>query len=122
MVRCLLLAGLLALVTSCRGPEMWIPEGNARAAVRREHVQFLESPPQRPYAVIGIITPKPGQYETEAQAVNAMRKEAAKHGADAIYFEWATLESGWHFGFGKWGGEGGTFSNVQYRAEAIVWK
>ena len=83
-MRCMLkgfvLIGLLAFVTSCGGPEVWIPQGSARAAVTREHVQFLESPPQRPYGVIGIITPESGKYETEAEAVKAMRKEAAKYG------------------------------------------
>jgi hypothetical protein len=96
--------------------------GLARAAVTREHVQFLEEPPQRPYVVIGIITPESGKYETEAEAVKAMRKEAAKHGADAIYIESATQQGGWRFGFSRWGGSGGSFSDVQYRAKAIVWK
>ena len=30
----------LALFTSCGGPEVWIPQGSAHAAVTREHVQF----------------------------------------------------------------------------------
>jgi hypothetical protein len=111
-----------ALLISCRGPEMWIPQGSPRAAVTIGHVQFLESPPQRAYALVGIITPPAGQYETEAEAVNAMRKEAAKHGADAIYIESVAKEGGWRFGFGRWGGSGGTFSDVQYRAKAIAWK
>jgi len=51
-----------------------------------------------------------------------MRKEAAKHGADAIYIESATEQGGWRFGFGGGSGGGGTFSTVQYRAKAIVWK
>ena len=62
------------------------------------------------------------EYETEAEAVKAMRKEAAKHGADAIFIESATKEGGWRFGFSRFGGEGGSFSDVQYRARAIVWK
>ena len=60
--------------------------------------------------------------ETEAEAVKAMRKEAGKHGADAIYIESATKEGGWRFGFSRFGGEGGSFSDVQYRAKAIVWR
>ena len=112
----------LALFTSCGGPEVWIPQGSAHAAVTREHVQFWDSPPQRPYLVIGIITPETGEYETEAEAVKAMRKEAAKYGADAIYIESATQQGGWRFGFSRFGGEGGSFSDVQYRAKAIVWK
>ena len=51
-----------------------------------------------------------------------MRKEAAKHGADAIFIESATKEGGWRVGFSRFGGEGGSFSDVQYRARAIVWK
>ena len=123
MKRAILAAvALLTAFSSCRGPEMWIPQGSPRAAVTTEHVQFLESSPQRPHVLVGIITPPAGQYETEAEAVNAMRKEAAKHGADAIYIESATKEGGWRFGFGQWGGSGGTFSEVQYRAKAIAWK
>jgi hypothetical protein len=105
----------VALVTflSCGGPEMWIAQGNSRPAVRREHVQFLDSPPQRPYTVIGIITPPTGEYETVAEAVNAMRKVAAKHGADAIYIDSQT---------GSWrGGSGGSLREVSFRAKAIVW-
>jgi hypothetical protein len=112
----------LAILTSCGGTETWIPIAANRPAVSRVHVQYLENPPQRPHIVIGIITPPAGEYETEAEAVKAMRKEAAKHGADAIFIESATKEGGWRFGFSRFGGEGGSFSDVQYRARAIVWK
>jgi hypothetical protein len=113
----------LVLLASCGGPEIWIPQGNSRPAVTREQVQFLDSPPQRSYIVIGIITPPSGKYETEAEAVKAMRKEAAKHGADAVYIESQTKEGGWRFSVGGWGRpEGGSFSDVTFRAKAIVWK
>jgi hypothetical protein len=112
----------LAILTSCGGTETWIPLAPNRAAVTRVDVQFLEYPPQRPHIVIGIITPPAGEYETEAEAIKAMRKIAAKHGANAIYIESATKEGGWRFGFRRFGGEGGSFSDVQYRARAIVWK
>ena len=79
-------------------------------------------PPQRPHVVIGIITPSSGEYETEAEAIKEMRKIAAKHGADAIYVESATKEGGWRVGFSRFGGEGGSFSDVQYRANAIIWR
>ena len=82
----------------------------------------MESPPQRPHVVIGIITAESDKYEIETEAVKAMRKEAAKYGADAIYVESATQQGGWRFGFSRFGGEGGSFSDVQYRAKAIVWK
>ena len=111
----------LAILTSCGGTETWIPLAPNRPAITREQVQYLESPPQRPHIEIGIITPPSGEYETEAEAVKAMRKEAAKHGADAIFIESATKE-GWRFGFSRFGGEGGSFSDVQYRARAIVWR
>jgi hypothetical protein len=117
-----LLIAALALFGSCRGTEVWIPLASSRAVVPMASVQFLEYPPQRPHTVIGILTPKSGEYETEAAAVKAMRKEGARHGADAIYFESATKEGGWRFGFSRFGGEGGSFSEVQYRAKAIVWK
>ena len=87
-----------------------------QGSVTRLDVQFLERHPQRPHIVIGIITPPSGEYETEAEAIKAMRKIAAKHGANAIYIESATKEGGWRFGFSRFGGEGGSFSDVQYRA------
>ena len=112
----------LAILTSCGGTETWIPLAPNRPAIVREQVQYLEHPPQRPHVEIGIITPPSGEYETEAEAVKAMRKIAARHGADAIYIESATKEGGWRFGFSRFGGEGGSFSDVQYRARAIVWR
>src|SRR6266487_1337832 len=111
------------LFVSCGGPEIWIPQASSRAAVTREHVQYLEQPPTRPYAVIGIITPPSGEYETLAEAVKAMRKEAAKHGADAVYIESQTELGGWRFGGPvSWGGgSSGRFREVSFRAKAIVW-
>lgn len=117
---------LLVFVTSYGGPEVWIPQGSSRPAVTREHVQFLEQPPSRPYAVVGIITPPSGEYDTLAEAVKAMRKEAAKHGADAVFIESYTESTGWRFsvgGPGSWGGgSGGSVRNLNIRAKAIVWK
>jgi hypothetical protein len=84
MAKATALVVTFAFLTSCGGPEVWIPQGNSRPAVTREHVQYLDSPPQRPYRVIGIITPPSREYETLAEAVKAIRKEAAKHGADAV--------------------------------------
>jgi len=49
---------LVIFLSSCRGPEIWIPQGRPRAAVTMAHVQYLESPPQRAHIVIGIITQK----------------------------------------------------------------
>jgi len=70
--------------------------------------------------VIGIITPPSREYETLAEAVKAMRKEAAKHGADAVYIESQTGSGVWRFSWG--GGSGGTFREVTFRAKAIVWE
>ena len=73
--------------------------------------------------MIGIITPPSGEYETFAEAVKEMRKEAAKRGADAVYIESQTESGGWRFNVGGWGRpEGGSFSEVTFRAKAIVWK
>jgi hypothetical protein len=120
------LAAALALIVSCGGPEMWIPQSASRPAVSREQVQFLDSPPQRPYRVVGIITPPTGEYETLAEAVKAMRKEAAKHGADAVFIESQTESGGWRFSFGgpgSWGGgSGGSVRELTIRAKAIVWR
>ncbi len=104
MAKATALVVTLAFLTSCGGPEVWIPQGNSRPAVTREHVQYLDSPPQRPYRVIGIITPPNREYETLAEAVKAMRKEAAKHGADGVYIESQTGRE------------------VTFRAKAIVWE
>src|SRR6266446_2037274 len=82
MPRLLLLAIFLS---SCGGPEIWIPQGSPRAAVTMAHVQYLESPPQRAHIVIGIITPKIGEYETLAEAVKVIRKEAANVSYSPIF-------------------------------------
>jgi hypothetical protein len=123
MLKNTVLGAALVLFVSCGGPEVWIPQGNSRPAVTREHVQFLDSPPQRPYTVIGIITPPSREYETLAEAVKAMRKEAAKHGADAVFIESQT-SGGWRSSFGSpasWGGgSDGSFREVTFRAKAIV--
>lgn len=102
--------------------ETWIPLEPQRAAVVKGHVQFLDSVPTRPHEVIGIITPPAGEYETEAEAVKAMRRQAAKYGADAIYIESQSETGGWKFGSGFGGVSGGSFSELRFRAKAIVWK
>ncbi len=102
--------------------ETWIPIGEQRAAVYKGDVQFVDGPPTRPYEVIGIITPPAGEYETEAEAVKAMRKQAAKYGANAIFIESQSEAGGWQFGSGFGGVSGGSFSELRFRAEAIVWK
>lgn len=96
--------------------------GDQKAAVAKGHVQFLDSPPTRPHQVIGIITPPAGAYETEAEAVKAMRAQAGKYGADAIYIESQSESGGWRFGSGFGGVSGGSFSELRFRAKAIVWK
>lgn len=103
--------------------QVWIPlEAQPRAAVFKGNVRFLDSPPTRPHVVIGIITPPAGEYETEAQAVKSMRGIAAKYGADAIYIESQSEAGGWRFGSGFGGASGGSFSELRFRAKAIVWK
>ena len=72
--------------------------------------------------MIGIITPPAGEYATEAEAVKDMRKIAAKYGANAIYIESQSESGGWKFGSGFGGLSGGSFSELRFRAKAIVWK
>ena len=116
---------LAILLTSCGSTEMWVPiASTGRTAVPFAHVQYLEAPPQRAHVIIGIITPPNEEYETYAELVKAMRKQAAKHGADAIYIESHTEVGGWRFsigGFGRASGEEHP-KDVTYRAKAIVWK
>lgn len=119
----LALGSLLSFFFVSCGAEVWIPVGaNQHPAVAKGHVQFLDSPPKRPHEVIGIITPPAGRYETEAAAVKGMRREAAKYGADAIYIESRTEAGGWLFGSGFGSVSGGSFSELRFRAKAIVWK
>jgi hypothetical protein len=111
----------LFFLTGCPS-ETWIQVSNDRPAVYPGSVQFLDAPPTRPHEVVGIITPPSGEYETEAEAVKAMRKQAAKHGADAIYIESQSEAGGWKFGSGFGGVSGGSFSELRFRAKAIKWK
>jgi hypothetical protein len=119
----LALSSLLSCFFVSCGAEVWIPIGASQhPAVAKGHVQFLDSPPKSPHEVIGIITPPVGAYETEAAAVKGMRRAAAKYGADAIYIESRSEAGGWHFGSGFGGFAGGSFSELRFRAKAIVWK
>ncbi len=122
MNRTLLVFASLFLLTACPS-ETWIQVSQDRAATFPRQVQFVEGPPSRPYQVVGIITPPAGEYETEAEAVKEMQKQAAKHGADAVYIESQSESGGWKIGPG-WGGglSGGSFSELRFRAKAIVWK
>lgn len=100
---------------------MWIPVSPNQPAVSRERVRFLEGPPPEPYRVIGVITPPPGEYRTEAEAVRAMRRLAGKHGADAIYIESAKEEGGWRTSKRPFVGASGRSTNeLHLRAKAIV--
>jgi hypothetical protein len=111
----------LFLLTGCPS-DMWIAvNGIERPAVARGHVIYLESPPQRPYVVIGIMTPETGEYSTEAEAVKNMLELAAKKGGDAIFIESQSEHEGWKFGT-LGGVSGGSFSEMRIRAKAIVWK
>jgi hypothetical protein len=115
-------SAVILLFTACPS-EVWIPvAGSHRPAVVKGHVQFLEGPPERPHVVVGIITPPAGDYNTEADAVKGMSREAEQHGADAIYIESQTETGGWRFGSGFGGWSGGSFKELRFRAKAIVWK
>jgi hypothetical protein len=118
----LVLVPLLSLFFVSCPSEVWIPVGGIqRAAVAKGRVVYLENPPTRPHEVIGIITPPAGEYETEAEAVKDMLKIAAKYGADAIFMESQSESGGWKFGT-VGGLSGGSFSEMRFRAKAIVWK
>lgn len=120
--RILVLIPLAVLCTACPA-DMWIPiETTPRMPTAYEHVQYLEAVPDRPFIVLGIITPPEGEYETEAEAVKAIRKEAAKHGADAIMIESQSESTGWKFDSGILGAKGSTIKNMKIRARAIAWK
>ena len=54
--------------------------------------------------------------------MKAMRREAAKHGADAIFIESQSESSGWKFSGGPLGASGGSVKDVAFRAKAIVWR
>jgi hypothetical protein len=119
----LVLGSLLSFFFVSCGAEVWIPlRAGQHPAVAKGHVQFLDSPPNRPHEVIGIITPPAGRYETEAEAVKGMRRVAAKYGADAIYIESRSEAGSWQFGSGFGSVSGGSFSELRFRAKAIVWE
>lgn len=120
-MRIMLAIVLAAMLTACPS-ETWIQVRNDRPAAYPQQVEFLETPPSRPHEVVGIITPKTGEYETEAEAVKAMRKIAAKHGADAIYIESQSETGGWKVDSGFGGFSGGSVSELHFRAKAIAWK
>lgn len=110
----------VAMVLTACPADMWIPiQTVPRQAVAFEHVAYLEEMPDRPFDVIGIITPPPGEYETEAEAVKAMRREAAKHGADAIFIESQSESNGWRFSAGRFGASGGSVKDVAFRAKLL---
>ena len=114
----------LTLMALCGCPaEMWIPLDTAsRAARPLQEVQYLEALPEKPFTIVGIITPPEGEYETEAEMIKAMRIAAATHGADAIFVESRTETIGWHFSGNAYGVSGGSGGDVVvYRAKAIVW-
>jgi len=115
--------GAIALLSLASCQTIWIPlEKSPRAAVAKGQVQFLDSVPTRPHVLIGIITPPAGEYSTEAEAVKAMRGEAARHGADAIYIESQSEPGGWPFCTVFERASGGSFSELRFRVKAIVWK
>lgn len=121
---CKFVISAVVLLAACSTVNMWIPltQSAPHAPVSYQQVQYLQTPPDRPYEEIGIITPPADEYETEAEAIMAIRKEAAKHGANAIFIESQNATSGWSFSGGPFGASGGATNGVAYRAKAIVWK
>ena len=93
-------------------------DATTRATLYAENVEYLETPPapDRPYTVVGIITPK-AKFATEAEAIEYLRGMAAEHGADAIFLESRTAATDLN---AEWWSAGG-LAGVTYRAKAIAW-
>jgi len=89
-----------------------------RATLYWQNVEYLEAPPgpDRPYTVVGIITPN-GTFATEAEAVDHLRRMAAEHRADAIFLESRTPSSNLNADWWSLGSSAG----ATYRAKAIAW-
>jgi hypothetical protein len=97
----------------------WIPMDTAtRATLYWQNVEYLEAPPgpERPYTVVGIITPI-ATFATEAEAIDYLRRMAAEHGADAIFLESRTTSSDLSADWWSLGSSAG----ANYRAKAIAW-
>jgi len=78
------------LMASCvTANDMWMPtDSRMRASKPSESVVLLENEPtERPFEVIGVITPPMTEYDSLAQAVNAARRIAASKGADAVFLD-----------------------------------
>lgn len=100
-----IVATLVVLLSCVTADQMYVPMDTiTRAPKQAQFVVLLDgAPDDRPFRVIGVISPPVGEYESYAEIVNAARKVAAKNGADAIYLEHTTGITG-------------------FRAKAIVWK
>jgi len=78
------------LLASCiTANDMWMPtDSRVRGGKPTENVVLLErEPTDRPFEVIGVITPPMTEYDSLAQAVNAARRIAAGKGADAVFLD-----------------------------------
>jgi hypothetical protein len=103
--------------------EVWTPlDAAARASRDADDVEHLEALPDKPYTVIGIITPLANAYGSDAKAVKAMRTEAARHGADAIFIETHPEAGGWHFSAQSFEGSDDCSGYVIFHAKAIAWQ
>jgi hypothetical protein len=80
---------VLVVITGCATSDnMFVPmDATKRAPTNAANVLLLEQLPDRPYITIGMITPPPDAFDSMAAALNAARREAAEHGADAIVVE-----------------------------------
>lgn len=113
------LATVLLLALAACASDSWIPVQTApRPAVSDDHVAFLDAAPSRAFAVVGVISTQPGDYDSEASAVKGMRHEAAKHGADAIFIDSISQSHQQPVGLI---GHILLGSGYAYRAKAIVW-
>lgn len=122
-MRTLLGLTLLLSLACTTGGSMFVPmESTPRAPKSLESVVLLEGEPKdRPFTVIGLVAPPEDEYESYGAMLNAARKSAAAHGADAIFVESVKTEQGWSVAVG-FGASGGSTTATALRAKAIVWQ
>ena len=83
--RWLSLFAIIFIVTGCaQGSRVATGGGPAYPRVPKESVQILFERPNRPYIEIGMAMAQGAQLATDATAMEEVRSQAAKLGADAV--------------------------------------
>ena len=87
-----------------------------------DQVAFFEKAPEdRPYKVIGHVTPHPEAFDTYPDWVKAIRAAASLHGADAVFIDSQDIKESWFVRFNTLRARGGKEMQISYRAKAIIW-